>query len=517
MAEQCEAKEYGDCYRHTELVDVIFKYRGKSGYQRPDEIVKVCMCIGHHKILKKIHQTTEEKQFLEMRGETHELAMHDDLFQHFSNKSRMYTLIHAELYEQGTENTDHVFYLFQGRDVIKMCEVIYSWETSLPNIKYAGTFEEGFFQTTFQFAGESNQYQEVVIEHKKIFGKLPLDALASIKKMFSIDSDGEIRTVDIPSCINGFFQTKLDLETFKNFEECVEFIEGEIDKNIISWEDLRENSAHTLREVFDKSQQFTKALKNNDVLVPSKMFELGDLTPEVLWVTYITINHYLFSDDTLKELKKNTILIDWMISHNLQKSLLALAISGERERYLMVKRRAHYNILYENEFVVDYLVPRHISGETKIYINADEKKQLTPLEYWHYFNNYLTHISNGNFNNEPFEKNEKIRMHLENHTLGALDISLLPPDALEIYNIVVIQNGHSAAEFIILGYQSFFEPNYVSVVNGRTATLEETERFLPGITEMYEQKKRDLRKNTYHAWEFVNNKLRKEAYAACSK
>jgi hypothetical protein len=134
------------------------------------------------------------------------------------------------------------------------------------------------------------------------------------------------------------------------------------------------------------------------------------------------------------------------------------------------------------------------------------------LEYWNYYDNTVSHISNGSFIKEPFEKNEKIRSYLEKHTLGKLDMTLLPKEAMELYEKVVIQNGHPAAEFIILGCPSFFEPNYISVMNGKTATMEDTERFLPGITEMYEQKKHDLRKNDYNAWKFVNDKLRK-AYA----
>ena len=490
------------------MVDVLFKYRDKYGKHQPDEITKVCLCLGHHKILKKIHKNAE---LLEMRGETSEDAMHEDLFQHFKNKNRIFTLIRAELLDRLIQ--EEQFYLFRGRDVEAMRKIIYNWHL---NKKYVNSYEEGFFQTVVQCIGKTicneENYQEVVIEHKKIVGEIPLARLANgISEIFHIEDDGTISKEPLRDSMKAFFLGRHIEEEYKDFEECIEFIDGEIDKNIIDWKKLRENSAHTEHGLFHNVQQFTQALIADDTVIPSKMFAAGDLTAEIVWITYIMANHRLLSSrDPKKDLTKNSKLIEWFILLGLQKELLALAISGERERYLMVKRRAHYNILHENEFVVEYLVPKHISGETLIYTcdnhdncdTCDKKKELTSLEFWQDYNNSVFQHCDGNFNEEPFEKNEKIRMHLEKHTLGKLDTNLLTPEALEMYNTIVIEKGQSAAEFIILGCHSFFEPKYI------TNTLEEVEKILPGIMEMYEQKKRDLRNNTYDAWAFVNNKLR---------
>ena len=107
-----------------------------------------------------------------------------------------------------------------------------------------------------------------------------------------------------------------------------------------------------------------------------------------------------------------------------------MAISGERLRYLTVKCRDHHNILNENEFVVEYLVPKYIQSNTIIYKfnhydydydNVNVHISLTPLDYWHYFNNITTYIGggidNGCDNDKTFEKNEKIREYLEKNII----------------------------------------------------------------------------------------------------
>jgi hypothetical protein len=97
---------------------------------------------------------------------------------------------------------------------------------------------------------------------------------------------------------------------------------------------------------------------------------------------------------------------------------------------------------------------------------------------------------------------------VEKQEFGCLDVSLLKGASLEYYNKIVVENGHPEAEFVILGFPFLFEQIYTSY-DGKKQTMEYTESLFPGITEMYEQKKRDLRKNDYKAWQFVNEKLRK--------
>jgi len=430
---QCEARDYGDCYLRIDEYDVTFKYRDAKGRHQPDEIVKVCMCQNHFNWLSKIHQDEP----LKMHGEVPQYALHDDLFSHFAEKKRMYTLMKVEFDE--VDGKEEQYHLFNGRDVDAMRKVIQEW---FPNKdSYIRSYEEGFFHTTFHYNTDTKDCDQVVIEVKYITGELAIASLANgLSHVHMMTPDGKKVNISssaytwipradteslyekepMPELFKRFFKTKQEAETYSNFEECVEFIEGEIDKDIINWTNVRETSPHTEKELFEKSQELTCALLRNDEAGVNAMQDAGDITPDVLWVTYITANHRLFaSQDPKKDLTENKALADLFVTQGLEKDLLALAIAGERERYLFVKRRAHYNILHENEFVVKYLIPRVISGTDIIY--KSENVELTPLAYWSYYDNTTTHFSggfcSGRDNVESFEKDEKIRLYLELNTI----------------------------------------------------------------------------------------------------
>ena len=435
--QQCEAREYGDCYRHNKIVDVTFMYRDFKGRRQPDEVVKVCMCKGHHDWLSKIHQGKP----LEMRGEAAEYALHDDLFIPFTKKERMYTLLRVEEVGSYNEN-EHLYYLFNCRDVKAIREKI-----QCKNEKFLGMYEVGFFQTTVHLNTESNAFEELIIEVKPIKGEMALDALVNrIKHVnmmtpggtsvaisdwaymyiprdesenkYTIESDLSCSVLNL---MKPFFKKKQRAEQYTDFTECCAFIEGNIDKNIVNWNKLRENSPHTEEGLFQSFQQLTEALinKNDPIKTVSEMKDGGDVTADVLWLTYVSANHRLFASDSRQnDLTKNKELIDLFICHGLEKDLLALAISGERERYLSIRQRDHYDILYENEFVVEYLVPQYIATTDVIY-KYEHTDAETPLEYWQSYDNTTLYIgggfSSGRDTTETFEKNEKIRLHLEQY------------------------------------------------------------------------------------------------------
>lgn len=430
---QCEARDYGDCYLRIDEYDVTFKYRDAKGRHQVDEIVKVCMCQNHYDWLSKIQQGNP----LEMRGEAPQYALHDDLFSHFADKKRMYTLMKVEFEEADVK--EEQYHLFNGRDIDAMRKVIQEW---FPNKDvYIRSYEEGFFHTTHHYNADTKDCEQVVIEVKYITGELAIDALANgVSHVHTMTPEG--KKVDIspsaytwlpradtdpqyvkepmPELFKKYFKTKQEAETFDTFEECVDFIGDEIDKDIINWISVRKNSPHTQKELFEKSQQLTCALLRTDEEYVKQMLEVGDITSDVLWVTYITANHRLFaSQSPKKDLTKNKALVDLFVNQGLEKDLLALAIAGERERYLFVKRRAHYNILHENEFVIKYLVPRVISGTDIIY--KSEYAELTPLAYWGYYDNTTTHMGGNMDNKESFEKDEQIRLYLEQHTPAPLE------------------------------------------------------------------------------------------------
>jgi len=556
---ECEAKEYSQCYGYTKEVDVLFKYRNKKGSQVPDEVVKVCLCGTHSRVLDEIHQGNP----LTMRGEAELYALHDDLFEPFANKNRMYTLIKVESCIDGIKEDQ--FYIINGRDTDKFYGLAKKKEKS--NTDWISAREEGFFITCLHFTSDDeNQFTEAVVEVVDLHGELVLEALAKgLTTFYAPAPEGEMRKISdaaqnwfprieenptieteytcepIPEFIKAHFLKKQQAEKYGEFEECCAFIEYEVDKNIVDWNKIRKNSPHTEKGLFDTVIQLTNALLSEDIetgdIIITKLLDEVEISSDVLFVTYIMANHELYSSsDPKKNLYKNTKLIDLFILFGLEKDLLALAIAGERLRWLSIKQRDHHDILEPNEFVVEYLVPKYIKGTDIIYMSQDSK--LTPIEYWHDYDNTTCYIgggfSSGNDTNEVFEKNTTIRDYLLKHTpseisskinlpevleeepievlepeFGCLDKSILKGKSLEYYNKIVIENGHSEAEFVILGFPHLFEQIYTSAVDGKQYTMEYTESLFPGITEMYEQKKQDLRKNFYNAWKFVNNKLKK--------
>jgi hypothetical protein len=348
-------------------------------------------------------------------------------------------LMKVEIDGEGEEDQYH---LFNGRDVEAMRKVIQEW---FPNKDcYIRSYEEGFFQTTFHYNADTNDCEQVVIEVKYITSELAIAALANnLSHVHIMTPEGKRVNISpgayawvpradtepiyaeepMPELFKRFFKMKQETETYSTFEECLEFIPEEIDENIINWVKIRKTSPYTQKELFEKYQQLTRALLQNDEETIKKMVDAGDITSDVLWVTYIIPNHRLFaSNDRKQDLTENKALVDLFVANGLAKDLLALAIAGERERYLFVKRRAHYNILHDNEFVVKYLVPRVISGADIIY--KSEHAELTPLAYWAYYDNTTCYMGggfcSGQDNTDIFDKNDNIRLYLEENTVAAV-------------------------------------------------------------------------------------------------
>jgi hypothetical protein len=145
-----------------------------------------------------------------------------------------------------------------------------------------------------------------------------------------------------------------------------------------------------------------------------EMKKNGEITPEVLLITYILLNHELYwsrNEIMNDKLRKHTCLIELFIEQGLEKELLCLAITGERLRDLSYHIRDYHDILHENISVVKYLVPRYILPSKPIYYTADNF-ELLPIEYWYYFSNNTMSISPP-FETDTFEKNKDILLYLE--------------------------------------------------------------------------------------------------------
>jgi hypothetical protein len=453
---KCQANQYGECTGYNKDVDVIFRFRTKTRFHKPDEVVKVFLCNTHRTWLNKIHQNEP----LKMRGEAIEYALYDDLFTPFEKKRTIYTLVK---FQSDINDIEIIkYFLINSRDLVNFKTLLIK---SIPEEETKKTWisDEGFFQTfckiIYDDENETKYHvKDDIAEIIEITGELQMEAISEkLLTFYKPVDDGEYINITehavawierkeknptfeteytiepIPEFIKTYFSEKQIKEQYEKFEECMSFIEGEIELKIINWVLLRDKSPHTDKGVFNCFQKLTKALIENDEFTDSIITDMnssGDLTPDVLWITYIMANHELFeSHDPKKNLKKNTKLIDLFIEKGIEKELLTLAISGERVRCLTVKCRDHHNILNENQFVVEYLVPKYIQSNTIIYKfnnydydydNVNVNISLTPLDYWHTFNNITTYIGRGLSNPcdndetfETFEKNENIREYLE--------------------------------------------------------------------------------------------------------
>jgi hypothetical protein len=426
----CQAVKYdSDCCGAVTAVDVVFKYRSRRGFHAEDETVKVCMCDYHREWLEKYYNSDQ----LEMRGTEHDYAIHDDLFVPFDNKNRVYTALALHYRNGQTAEGQYKFVLLNGKRDIESFKLASDADEA---------YELGVFQTCLIKDSVSDEYVETVIMLKPITMVGFIDALADgavdvyytdaayaaytagVYYNFKYSSREEhIKyTADtLPNSIHLFFTKERYPEEFEIFEECLFFIEKNIENFIIDWESICDKSPHkSAVELFVYSKKLREALLAHDEYAIQALKDQNKLTEDVLWVTYISANHKLFwSNDESEEytLKHSIRLTKLFIAHRLEKKLLILAISGERQRSLSIHARDSHDILYENVFVVKTLVPDYVGIDSCIAefdIGKEEMVTLTPLEYFVWFSNKTYSICPDRWN-EPysFDKNEDICLYLQ--------------------------------------------------------------------------------------------------------
>ena len=429
--DQCAAKEYGDCtsWGHKE-VDVLFLYRDKYGTHLPDETVKVCMCEAHRSVLEKY----QEGRPLEMRGEEVDRALHDDLFTPFSSKNNTYTYVKIHMKRQAdSDNPEYKFCLINGRDIEKFRELM---SASDPEIVYIS--EEAIFLTHFNVGNclDRQKDEEEVIEMKPVTGEYEIDVLKNLTTYYKpvsekITTTGpgwlriESRIEENPTleteytiesalpCVQGHFAQKWEDQFRANFKECLEFMDN-IEHTLVDIKKLRETSQQSEEELLALVRRLTDALCVNDRECIAEMKEAGEITEEVLWVTYVLANHELYwSHIPGRNLRKNIPLIKLFINAGIHDRLLLLAVSGERERCLDIHHRTHHDILHENEYVVRYLVPTYFQPRTLILLR--EGPCVTYISAYTYYTDFCNAMYNCNpfcDKEEPFDKNENILLHL---------------------------------------------------------------------------------------------------------
>lgn len=412
----CQAHEHGFCKGRVSPYTVIYKSRNLKYPGILDRNVQVSLCDLHYDwIINKGDNINNETGLLEMRGKYEDEALHEDLFSPFYDRSPTisdkYTLLRVEYCD--TAYGEDTWFLINGTDIEKFKKFMVIDEDKPVRITQRGLFHFNG-ETVFELQEISHDWNlEIIVESLLVyFRPLDRDDFESEDEANDNNNNCSHMTLVIPPEIKAHFETKLLACNIKNFEECVEFINIELDQ-IIGFNYTRTMSDKYLYESF---RLLTIALINNDEETIQEMDANGQITEEVLWVTYVSANHQLFkSSSSNKNLSENTRIIEMFIALGLEQELLILAISGERQRDLDRHMRSSHNVLNENEFVVKFLVPKVILPTAMIYTTQQRNTvPMTPLEYWHSFSNILYDIRSQPYTMpDVFEKNEEIRLYLE--------------------------------------------------------------------------------------------------------
>ena len=406
----CEAHSYGfPCSSSIYVYTVLFKSGDtvlESMKANKDDQnawcgaqhVEVSMCNLHYNYLyKKGINLNENTGLFEIQGKVVFDGL-KDLFQPLINTSSdQFTLLRVEYCEP--ENGDDTWFLIKDTNVDKFRKFLIIEEDKPVRIREVALFI---------FDGEN------VIELTEPYSDIDLEEIAkNLTVFFSPVEDFSHMSTAIPPEITAYFEQKLLNKHIEYFEECLDFINTEID-HMIGFNYSRTMSD---RYLFDSFRLLTHALIHNDESIIHEMKENGQLTHEVLWFTYVYGNHeFYFDSQPRKNIRNNTRIIDLFIDFNLEHDLLVLAISGERVRETNRHIRSNHNILRENETVVKYLVPDYISPQDYLRVcqsDANEKK-VTALQYWHDFSNETYDICDVQYNHPfTFDKNQNIRFYLE--------------------------------------------------------------------------------------------------------
>ena len=464
---KCVASEYfqNQCSGHYNAKerDIMFKYRDHRGNRFDDTVEKVSLCSFHHEWLKTM-------ETLEMRGETPEDAVGNDLLENFKNQNiyriwnrrskkfpsgegTMY-LLQGDYQDsvplKGDENIWELKGVFCYDDVNtkKMFEIVpitevnvMEWLTT-QKIVYSYPSEVRRVWLSKE-TGVEVEEDEVSMVNGGCFCKRieNTQEYTNVARDFKMDS--------CPTEIKEFFWKKKENVEFLEFQDCLVFIIDEMYHfPMINFRELYENCGLSDKEIFKKVHLLKEALVvgNTETIKCLKQSVLTgsfDCSPSseksqfhvIMWVVYVATNHQLYwkysfgeipnfyeEEKRYKRFFKN--LVDLFVQQGLVKPLLCLAISGERQRDVCHKQRDYHNVVNENVEVVKMIVPEFVdASSTTVYEYEDEygdvsddgeKKRIgvTAWGYWKWYDNRLFNIrafgNCGGSMYETFEKNKEI-------------------------------------------------------------------------------------------------------------
>lgn len=444
----CAAAEFGYCSK-DDVKDrpVIFMRRNMKVGPVPDEEVNVSMCDFHYKWLVTKNKGVEP---LEMRGKFLDTAIGEDLFNAFEPinrfQSRLFTIWWNPLQQShiifNGDDTNHAPARFER-----------GWEKAgiLHFDEDVRDKDNGFVQFLEPISKTVCDHlkEEENKEGKLYFYILPNEGVHTHppEQLIGVDCwclevDDIVHffedPIELPNAIcnylNGFRMDLIQKEKHDNYHECLEFILCEVSEDIMKMPGLRRTNNYEFDFEYDEEialqtrekeklivlvERFMNLLETKDL---TGIYELWDSTvsdfidfASVLWIVYTYTNHRLYSNYEYEErCNYNEQLVGFFVDEGLEKELLTIAISGERQRYVDIHMKTCYNILYESVDVVKALVPAYISTNDIIYQargSDDIVRPLTPIQYWHYYDNTVMNICGPH--QEQFEKDARILEYLE--------------------------------------------------------------------------------------------------------
>jgi len=245
-------------------------------------------------------------------------------------------------------------------------------------------------------------------------------------------NDGSNDDYDCDENDKHYFDTLYSfLEKRNNFGDIYWFIEDTMSELNRFYELNKKTllNVETKEYTFRHMLMFENALANPDNTINLlTMMKSGQITNELLWLTYVKHNHYNNHTNDI-QLKDNKMLISLIIkrfSKDELKLFLQYAIEGCRT-YITYHIRDFYNYIHPNLTVVKMIVPKHIYYLDNIlcdFQTEDEKDENKKIEYlllenkmlkfWKESCNYtMSFYPDRGEENHYYDKDEDIREYLE--------------------------------------------------------------------------------------------------------
>lgn len=442
----CAAANYNNCSQQTKFREINYQNPTEEDMVVTDKIVNVSICEFHFDWLIEHYNSGDQSRNLAMYGKYLEEAIHNNLFSIFARmnpvteESRLFTI--------WVDNTDDAkeLIILNGNDTIKPPTRFNRWKRvgAFHFDKYTKCIRETIQEIDMDeidtAGGLDNWYYE-----------MPMQGMHQLKPNTFECKDScwcheESLKFDNPiewdsSVLQNYFNVKRANDEKNSYIACIEFIQQNLDTIICPWfpslsadcdigdwrhteKIFNDRLVSNAQEILGILQDNNKAALHNAIAPISHSY--GNMYEKVLWLLYTYVNHELHSpykkswkygassseSNQQKKSKMNQMLVELFVEAGLAKELLAIAISGERERYVDIHNRTRNDILYENNEVVELLVPAHVSMNEVIYNDKEnEYLQLTPLQFWHYFNNSVFDVCS--LYDEYFNKNYAIKKYLE--------------------------------------------------------------------------------------------------------